>query len=105
MVWLLKTVLALNQVFSIILNIFQWVSSEKTFHIQITIVPGYIDAKKIIKIFHKLHIKFFSQCLIVNYSLVCAFMVQNICKNSFSGGKSRKNGIPVIKITFSLQTP
>ena len=24
-------------------------------------------------------------------------MVQNICKNSFSGGKSRKNGIPVIK--------
>ena len=30
-------------------------------------------------------------------------MVQNICKNSFSEGKSRKNGIPVIKITFSLQ--
>ena len=30
-------------------------------------------------------------------------MVQNICKNSFSCGKSRKNGIPVIKITFALQ--
>ena len=27
-------------------------------------------------------------------------MVQNFCKNSFSGGKSRKNDIPVIKITF-----
>ena len=101
MVWLLKTVLALNQVFSIILNIFQWVSSEKTFYIQITVVPGYIDAKKIIKTSHK----FFFSMLIVNSSLLCAFMVQNICKNSFSGGKSRKNGIPVIKITFSLQTP
>ena len=30
-------------------------------------------------------------------------MVQNVCKKSFSGGKSRKNGIPVIKITFSFQ--
>ena len=47
--------------------------------------------------------KIFSQCLIVNSSLLWAFMVQNFCKNSFSGGKSRKNGIPVIKITFSLQ--
>ena len=46
---------------------------------------------------------FFSQYLIVNFSLLWAFMVQNICKNSFSEGKSRKNGIPVIKITFSLQ--
>ena len=27
-------------------------------------------------------------------------MVQNICKNSFSGGRIRKNGIPVIKITL-----
>ena len=44
--------------------------------------------------------KIFSQCLIVNSSLLWAFMVQNFCKNSFSGGKSRKNGIPVIKITF-----
>ena len=47
--------------------------------------------------------KIFSQCLMVNSSLLWAFMVQNFCKNSFSGGKSRKNGIPVIKITFSLQ--
>ena len=45
----------------------------------------------------------FSQCLIMNSSLLLAFMVQNVCKNSFSGGKSRKNGIPIIKITFSLQ--
>ena len=30
-------------------------------------------------------------------------MVQNFHKNSFSGGKSGKNGIPVIKITFSLK--
>ena len=27
-------------------------------------------------------------------------MVQNFCKNSFSGGKSRKNGIPVNKSPF-----
>ena len=27
-------------------------------------------------------------------------MVENIWKNSFSGGKSRKNGIPVIKSPF-----
>ena len=58
---------------------------------------------KIRKTFHKLYINFFSQCLIVTSSLLWAFMVQNVCKNSFSGGKSRKNGIPVIKITFSLQ--
>ena len=30
-------------------------------------------------------------------------MVQNICRNSFSRDKSRKNGISVIKITFYLQ--
>ena len=47
--------------------------------------------------------KFFSRYFIVNSSLLRAYMFQNICKNSFSGGKSRKNGIPVIKITFSLQ--
>ena len=47
--------------------------------------------------------KFFSRWFIVNSSLLWAFMVQNFCKNSFSGGKSRINGIPVIKITFSLQ--
>ena len=35
--------------------------------------------------------------------MLWAFVVQNFCKNLFSGGKSRKNGIPVIKITFSLQ--
>ena len=33
-------------VFSLILNIFEGVSLEKTFHIQITIVPAYTDAKK-----------------------------------------------------------
>ena len=47
--------------------------------------------------------KFFFQCLIVNSSLLWAFIVQNFCKNSFSQGKNRKNGIPVIKITFSFQ--
>ena len=47
--------------------------------------------------------KIFSQCLIVNSSLLWAFIVQNFCKNSFSQGKNRKNGIPVIKITFSFQ--
>ena len=30
-------------------------------------------------------------------------MVENFCKNSFSRGKSRKNGFSVMKITFSLQ--
>ena len=44
--------------------------------------------------------KIFSQCSIVNSSLLSAFIVQNFCKKSFSGGKSRKNGIPVIKVTF-----
>ena len=57
------------------------------------------DQKNLPQISHKI----FSQCLIVTSSLLWAFMVQNVCKNSFSGGKSRKNGIPVIKITFSLQ--
>ena len=46
---------------------------------------------------------FFSQILIVNSSFLWAFMVQNFCKNSFSHGKSRKNGIPAIKITFPFQ--
>ena len=77
---------------------------RKTFCIQITIVPGDIDAKKTRKTFHKLQIyKFFSQCLIVISSLLWAFMVQSNCKKSFSRGKSRKNDIPVLKITFSLQ--
>ena len=47
--------------------------------------------------------KHFPQCVIVNSSLLWAFLVQNFCKNSFSGVKSRKNSIPVIKTTFSLQ--
>ena len=47
--------------------------------------------------------KFFSLCLIVNSSSLWAFMVQNFCKKSFSGGKIRKNGIPVINITLPLQ--
>ena len=54
-------------------------------------VPGDIDAEKTRKTFHKLHINFFS-------GLNCEFFI--VCKNSFSGGKSRKNGIPVVKITF-----
>ena len=84
---------------------FKYISGyhQKTFYVQITTVPGDIDATKTRKTFHKLHIDFFSQCLIVNSSLLRAFMVQNFCKNSFSGGKSRKNGISVIKITCSLQ--
>ena len=41
--------------------------------------------------------------LIVNSSLLWALMVQHFRKNSFSGGKSRKNGTLVIKITFALQ--
>ena len=57
------------------------------------------DQKNLLQASHNI----FPQCLIVNSSLLWAFMVQNFCKNSFSGGKSRKNGIPVIKITFSLQ--
>ena len=57
------------------------------------------DQKNLPQTWHKI----FSHCLIVNSSLIWAFMVQNFCKNSFSRGKSRKNGIPVIKITFSLQ--
>ena len=66
-------------------------------------MPGDIDAKKTRKTFHKLYIKIFSQSFIVNSSLLRAFTVQNICNNSFSGGKSRKNGIAVIKITVSQQ--
>ena len=75
-----------------------WVIIKKTFYIQITIVPGDIDPKKTRKTSHKI----FSQCLIVNSSFLWAFMFQNVCKNSFSAGKSRKHGIPVIKIIFSL---
>ena len=45
----------------------------------------------------------FSQESFVNFPLLWAFMVYNFCENSFLGGKSRKNGIPVIKITLSLQ--
>ena len=30
-------------------------------------------------------------------------MVQTFCKNSFVGGKNRKNGMRVLKITFFLQ--
>ena len=80
---------------------FEYISSDFFFfYVQITLVPGDIDAKKTRKTFH--HITFF-QRLVVTSSLLWAFMVQNFCKNLFSGGKSRKNGIPVIKITFSLQ--
>ena len=59
------------------------------------------DQKNLPQISHKI----FSQCLIVTSSLLWAFMVQNVCRNSFSGGKSRKNGIPVIKITFFQKIP
>ena len=45
----------------------------------------------------------FSKCLIVNSSLLWPFMIPNFCKNSFSGGKSKKNSIPVIKINFFLE--
>ena len=55
----LTTVITLNYIFSLILNIFQRVSSEKTLCIQITIMPGDIDGKKARKTFHKVHIKVF----------------------------------------------
>ena len=42
--------------------------------------------------------KIFSQCLIVNSSLLWAFMAQNFCKNSFSGAKSRKK--PYLSLPF-----
>ena len=99
----LKTVLTLNYVFSLILSIFQRVSSGKTFYVQITIVPGDNDAKKTQKNLPQTSHKFFSQCFITNFSLTWTFMVQTFCKNSFSGDKSRKKSIPVIKIIFSLQ--
>ena len=57
------------------------------------------DQKNLPQTWHKI----FSHCLIVNSSLIWAFMVQSFWKNSFPRGKSRKNGIPVMKITFSLQ--
>ena len=88
--------------FKLILNISQGLSSEKTFYVQITIVPGNTDAKKTRKTFHRLR-KIFSQCLIMISSLLWAFMVQNFCKNLFSGGKSKQNGIPIIKITFFVK--
>ena len=96
----LKTVLTLNYVFLLILNIFQGESSEKTFYVQIN---RWYWCKKDQKNFPQTSHKFFSQCLIVNSSLLWAFIVQNFCKNSFSGVKSRKTGIPVIKMAFSLQ--
>ena len=78
-------------------------SSEKTFYIQITMVPGDTDAKKTRKTFHKLHINFFSQGLIVilHYEYL---WFKTFVKIPFQGVKVEKNGIiPVIKITFSLQ--
>ena len=48
--------------------------------------------------------KFFSM-LSCEFLILMSISVQNICKNSFSGGKSRKNGIPVIKITFLKKIP
>ena len=83
------------------MNIFQGVSLEKTFYIQVTIFLGDIDAKKDQKNPPKTSHKIFSQCLIVTSSFLWAFMVENVCKNSFLGGKNRKNGIPVLKITFA----
>ena len=63
--------------------------------------------KKTRKTFHKLHIKFFLNSLFMNSSLSSAFLVQNFCKNSFSGGKSRTNDIPVIKnhLCFAKNPP
>ena len=58
-VFWLKTVITLNQV-SLILNVFQEVSSEKTSYVQITIVTGDIDVKKTRKTFHNFHMKLFS---------------------------------------------
>ena len=49
--------------------------------------------------------KNFFSILFLNSSLLWAFMVQNFCKNSFSGGKSRKTGIPVIKTTILCKSP
>ena len=66
-------------------------------------MPGDIDAKKDQKNPPQTSHKTFSQCLIVDSSFLLAFVFQNVWKNSISGSKSRNNGIPVIKITFSLQ--
>ena len=57
--FLLITVLTLSEIFSLILNIFQGVLSEKTINVQIPILPVDIDAKKTRKTFQTLHIIFF----------------------------------------------
>ena len=88
--------------FSLILNIFWRVSSEKNILRSVYHTAKWYWCKKDKKNLQQTSHNFFSQCLIKNYSLLWAFMVQNSCKNSFSGGKSRKKGIFVIKITFSL---
>ena len=68
-------------------------------------VPGDIHAKKTRETFHKLHIKFFFQRLIVNSLLLWAFVVQNFCENSFWRVKRRKSGITAIKTTFFAKNP
>ena len=66
-IFCLKTVLTLNYVCSLILNILQWYYQKKTFYVQITMVLGDIDAKKTRK---QTSHKIFPQGLIVNSSLL-----------------------------------
>ena len=69
---------------------FEYISGgiiRKTFYVQIN---RWYWCKKDQKNFPQTSHKFFSQCLIVNSSLLWAFMFQSVCQNSFSGGRSRK---------------
>ena len=102
MFWLI-TVLTLSYIFSLILNIFQGVLSEKNILCSDYHFARWCWCKKDQKNLPQTSHKIFSWYLIVNSSLLWPFMVQNFCKNSFARGKSKKNGIPVIKIAFSLQ--
>ena len=65
----LKTGLTSNKVFSLILNIFHGVSSEKKFYFQITMVAGDIDAKKTRNLLQTSH-QIFSQGLIAKSSFL-----------------------------------
>ena len=64
-----------------------------------TIVPGDIDAKNQKNLPQSSHTIFLNAAL---WIIHCSehLMVQNFCKNSFSGRQSRKNGIPVKKSHF-----
>ena len=65
-------------------------------------MPGDIDAKKTRKTFQKLQINFFlNASFSLNVYEHLRFKV--FAKIHFQGVKGERNGIPVIKIPFSLQ--